>query len=184
METLLGILVIIALIVAYKWLAFQWGQWSGACGRWCRGDPLRAWEANLTGREDSRALVEEERQKLRSAYELSPGRILVKSFRERFIELGLDQIIKDEVRSKYGFTCCGCGCTIKKSINRHVDHIKPKKHHPELEFYVSNLQVLCRTCNAHKSTYTGEDWQEVVAERRKATLRKRLKQRRVLKDLN
>jgi 5-methylcytosine-specific restriction endonuclease McrA len=57
----------------------------------------------------------------------------------------------------------------------HIDHIKPMKLYPELEFLSSNLQVLCSRCNAHKSAYDGHDWKEVVADRRKATLRRRAK---------
>jgi hypothetical protein len=46
----------------------------------------------------------------------------------------------------YGAKCHKCGSTAEL----HVDHIKPKKKHPELAYTLSNLQILCRSCNFEK----------------------------------
>lgn len=109
---------------------------------------------------------------MRSSYEITPSLILQPAFRNRFIELGIGDDIKNEIRAKHGMICACCGCKIRLTINRHVDHIKPKKTYPECEFLYTNLQVLCRPCNAHKSAYDDEDWREIVAARKKAKARR------------
>lgn len=170
----------IILFLVIVWIFFylkgeighQWIQWRGAYGRWKKGVPLRLWDAQLLLHRDARAKFEEEKRKMRSAYEMSPSLILQPAFRRRFIDLGIGEDIKNEIRREHGMICAGCGCKIRFTIQRHVDHIKPKKLYPELEFLYTNLQVLCRPCNAHKSSYDGDDWKEVVAERKRQTAKK------------
>lgn len=55
-------------------------------------------------------------------------------------------------------SCCLCGATAKDGIKLHVDHIKPKSLYPELEYDLSNLQVLCEDCNIGKSNKDDTDW--------------------------
>ena len=43
--------------------------------------------------------------------------------------------------------CVLCG---SKQKPFHVDHIKPRSKHPELELDIKNLQVLCSSCNIGK----------------------------------
>lgn len=53
---------------------------------------------------------------------------------------------------KQGKSACNiCGVTPEHGISLHVDHIKPRSKHPELELEISNLQVLCEDCNLAKS---------------------------------
>lgn len=72
--------------------------------------------------------------------------------------------------------CNGCGTQIRgKSI--HVDHIKPRSKYPHLRYLKSNLQVLCDRCNRYKHDYDGEDWREVIDERKKTHAKRRRIQR-------
>lgn len=54
--------------------------------------------------------------------------------------------------------CCGRGK--HDGIVLHVDHIKPRKKHPELALEVSNLQVLCNECNHGKGNWDETDWRK------------------------
>jgi 5-methylcytosine-specific restriction endonuclease McrA len=58
--------------------------------------------------------------------------------------------------------CCECcGATPKTSGKPlHVDHIKPKSIYPELEYVVSNLQVLCADCNIGKGNWDESNWRD------------------------
>lgn len=57
-----------------------------------------------------------------------------------------------------GARCECCGRTPKDGIGINVDHIKPRKHHPELALVKSNLQVLCGDCNHGKGNWDDTDW--------------------------
>lgn len=59
------------------------------------------------------------------------------------------------VLSKYGPVCMLCNST-KGSM--HVDHIIPRSKARELEYEVSNLQVLCKACNLGKSSKDDKDF--------------------------
>lgn len=50
----------------------------------------------------------------------------------------------------YGRQCMKCRTTPKRPHHTHIDHIKPRKTHPELSLDFWNLQVLCCRCNKHK----------------------------------
>lgn len=52
--------------------------------------------------------------------------------------------------------CCGTRATPDAPL--HVDHIKPRSKHPEMALSLSNLQVLCRSCNMGKSNKDDTDW--------------------------
>lgn len=43
----------------------------------------------------------------------------------------------------------------------HVDHIKPRSKHPDLALDITNLQVLCKSCNFGKSNTDETDWRWV-----------------------
>lgn len=58
--------------------------------------------------------------------------------------------------------CLCCGQTVKShNAILCVDHIKPRKTHPELALSIGNLQVLCEKCNAGKGNITEDDWRYV-----------------------
>lgn len=54
--------------------------------------------------------------------------------------------------------CELCGHGKRDGAKLHVDHIKPRSLHPELELELSNLQVLCEPCNLGKSNKDDTDW--------------------------
>lgn len=56
---------------------------------------------------------------------------------------------------------CGlCGHGPEHGVTLHVDHIKLISKHPELIDKLSNLQVLCATCNWGKGARYEDDWRE------------------------
>lgn len=60
---------------------------------------------------------------------------------------------------KYDGCCLACGRSYKKhGIIIHVDHVKPRSLHPELELDIDNLQILCEDCNLGKSNKDDTDW--------------------------
>jgi len=62
------------------------------------------------------------------------------------------------VLTKRGARCECCGATPKDGIRIHVDHIQPRRKHPELALTESNLQVLCEVCNHGKGSWDTTDW--------------------------
>lgn len=68
--------------------------------------------------------------------------------------------VRQEVLVKYNARCMCCGKTASDSIVLNVDHIKPRKTHPELALSVDNLQILCNICNHGKSNWHTEDFRE------------------------
>lgn len=66
--------------------------------------------------------------------------------------------IRYKVLVKYGATCQCCGATRADGVKIHVDHIKPRSKHPELELSFENLQVLCEPCNMGKRARDQTDW--------------------------
>lgn len=62
------------------------------------------------------------------------------------------------VLKKFGARCQCCGATPKDGIRIHVDHIQPRRRHPELALTESNLQVLCEVCNHGKGSWDSTDW--------------------------
>ncbi len=67
--------------------------------------------------------------------------------------------LRMEVIKERGARCECCGATPadgKTVIN--VDHVKPRKTHPELALVKTNLQVLCHVCNHGKGNWDQTDW--------------------------
>lgn len=56
--------------------------------------------------------------------------------------------------------CELCGSSKYDGAILHVDHIKPRSSHPELELSLDNLQVLCADCNLGKSNRSTRDWRQ------------------------
>lgn len=59
---------------------------------------------------------------------------------------------------KHGARCQCCGASPADGVRINVDHIKPRKTHPELALDVNNLQVLCGECNHGKGNWDNTDW--------------------------
>lgn len=55
-------------------------------------------------------------------------------------------------------SCCGIAPDKNNSIYLCVDHILPRKTHPELALSIDNLQVLCNECNHGKGNKDSTDW--------------------------
>lgn len=58
----------------------------------------------------------------------------------------------------YGPKCQCCGATPASGAVMNVDHILPRKTHPELCLSLDNLQVLCDACNHGKGNWDTTDW--------------------------
>lgn len=57
-----------------------------------------------------------------------------------------------------GARCQCCGASAASGAVMHVDHIKPRRTHPELYLDPNNLQVLCHECNHGKGNWDMTDW--------------------------
>lgn len=176
MKTVLGIATLVGLYLLWQFLVHMWDEWSGAYGRWRRGEPLRSSELQALRWKAERERREQRKAELRQQHDLNPYLILDRNFRREFEALGIGTDIYAAVIAASGYCCAACGR--KFSLHRrkpllHVDHIQPRKLYPHLLYVVSNLQVLCLPCNSHKSAYDGDDWKDIVAARRRATNKKR-----------
>lgn len=62
--------------------------------------------------------------------------------------------------SKFGRRCMCCGWKPEDGGGNHlcVDHIKPRRHYPELALDVNNLQILCNDCNMGKGSRHEDDF--------------------------
>lgn len=77
---------------------------------------------------------------------------------ENFLRSYEWRILRMEILKKYGTKCMCCGATPRDGIVIHVDHIKPRKTHPDLALDPDNLQVLCEACNHGKANWDDTDW--------------------------
>lgn len=61
---------------------------------------------------------------------------------------------------KYGRRCMCCGASpdFNNRVVLNVDHIKPRKHYPELALSLNNLQILCSDCNHGKGNWNETDF--------------------------
>lgn len=55
--------------------------------------------------------------------------------------------------------CELCGVSGKLAV-LNVDHVKPRSRYPKLRHKLSNLQVLCATCNHGKGWKDETDWRD------------------------
>lgn len=79
------------------------------------------------------------------------------SYRDSFYQSREWLELRFDALKKYGRICALCRSTEKRL---HVDHIKPRSLHPELELDLNNLQVLCKECNLGKSNRDDTDFRE------------------------
>jgi 5-methylcytosine-specific restriction endonuclease McrA len=66
--------------------------------------------------------------------------------------------LRRKVVAFYGRQCMKCKNTPKNPAHTHVDHIKPRKTHPQLCLDFDNLQVLCCYCNKLKGNWNTTDY--------------------------
>lgn len=71
--------------------------------------------------------------------------------------------LRYEVLKTYGRRCMCCGIHADDGATICVDHIKPRKRHPDLELEFSNMQVLCSLCNRGKGSDDTTDWRQTKA---------------------
>lgn len=62
------------------------------------------------------------------------------------------------VLKRDGAKCACCGRTPATGAVMNVDHIKPRKTHPELALDATNCQVLCHVCNHGKGNWDKTNW--------------------------
>lgn len=68
--------------------------------------------------------------------------------------------VRMDALETYGAKCMCCGATKSTGVIMNVDHIKPRKTHPELALTISNLQILCSDCNHGKGNKYSTDWRK------------------------
>lgn len=64
----------------------------------------------------------------------------------------------------YGPVCMCCGDSPQNGAVINVDHIKPRKHFPQLALDIGNLQILCGACNQGKANWDQTDWRPKESE--------------------
>ena len=79
-----------------------------------------------------------------------------------FLATGEWTALRDRVINHYGGKCMCCGRTPSDHRHINVDHIKPRKTHPELSLDFDNLQVLCGVCNKKKGNKHMTDYRNLA----------------------
>ncbi len=80
--------------------------------------------------------------------------------KREFLETYAWRKVRMEALLKYGPKCMCCGATPQTGSVMNVDHIKPRKTHPELALSLENLQILCNECNHGKGNWDDTDWRK------------------------
>jgi hypothetical protein len=70
--------------------------------------------------------------------------------------------LRMQALKKYGAVCMCCGDSPANGAVMNVDHIKPRKHFPQLALAISNLQILCGACNQGKANWDETDWRPAM----------------------
>jgi 5-methylcytosine-specific restriction endonuclease McrA len=84
---------------------------------------------------------------------------------------------------RHGAKCQCCGATTATGAVLNVDHIKPRRTHPELALDQNNLQVLCAACNHGKGNWDDTDWRRSEPAKREGPSDRALAWRRELEEL-
>lgn len=129
---------------------------SGYCRKRCakRGPnyTIRAKERGLP------AEVKRERREERRQERKAIPRETKQQYRARALEFFKSdrwQKLRFEAFARYGRQCLCCG-RMPPRVILHVDHVKPRMTHPELELDINNLQILCEDCNKGKGATTAD----------------------------
>lgn len=75
-----------------------------------------------------------------------------------FLQSGEWRKLRMEALKLHGARCQCCGASRADGVVMNVDHIKPRKHFPELALDIDNLQVLCNVCNHGKGNWDMTSW--------------------------
>lgn len=68
------------------------------------------------------------------------------------------RLLRYQALKLHGAHCQACGRGREHGVIIHVDHIKPRSRYPELQWDLSNLQVLCEDDNLGKGAWDETDW--------------------------
>jgi 5-methylcytosine-specific restriction endonuclease McrA len=74
------------------------------------------------------------------------------------------RVVRMQALKKYGPRCQCCGATPATGAVMNVDHIKPRKTHPQLALSLDNLQILCDACNHGKGNWDETDWRGQIVD--------------------
>lgn len=126
--------------------------------------PTRGWRKRfIDGSSEQKDLAISKRQRRRAKRELRKERkiqrVAAKS-QDDFLQSYEWRCLRYRVIVKHGSRCMACGRTPRDGIVIHVDHIKPRREHPELALVFENLQILCNECNHGKGNWDETDWRE------------------------
>lgn len=66
---------------------------------------------------------------------------------DRFYTSSAWQRVRWHVLKRDGFACVVCGRSVQGKGQARVDHIQPRKQHPDLALTLSNLRTLCPPCD-------------------------------------
>ena len=80
---------------------------------------------------------------------------------DAFLESYEWRVLRMKALKLHGARCQCCGASPKDGAVMNVDHVKPRRHHPELALDLSNLQVLCNPCNHGKGSWDDTDWRNM-----------------------
>lgn len=78
----------------------------------------------------------------------------------KFLESYQWREVRQKVLDKYESMCMCCGAKPSETTYLCVDHIYPRKTHPELALDINNLQILCNRCNHGKGNWSVADYRD------------------------
>jgi uncharacterized membrane protein len=75
---------------------------------------------------------------------------------EQFYQSPEWRLLRNQVLKEHEHICCNCGKSITDNDDLTVDHVLPRSKFPKKALDKSNMQVLCRSCNARKNDKISE----------------------------
>lgn len=114
-------------------------------------------ERNLSGNKEGRKAIQTESIKPPKIKKKSPKPKKIKKQKEGFYSSWEWKRVRYRALLKYKHQCMCCGMS-PPLIYLVVYHIKPRRKYPQLELKISNLQVLCNSCNMGKGSIDETDF--------------------------
>lgn len=84
----------------------------------------------------------------------------IKTGADGFLQSPEWKALRSRVIAAYGSKCMKCKVIPRSRRSVNVDHIKPRKFHPELALDFDNMQVLCGRCNKEKGNKHMTDYRD------------------------